>query len=117
MAIDLDTEIITSTAVTLGNASDRSVAEDLSADLLGGAPAPKEQVTAPSEDQVTNSDGATGGVQARDEGAPPPVAVSATAQMCLPGAGETTRCPSAIRAITIIIIICGRYPYRCLHRW
>jgi hypothetical protein len=51
VAVDPDTEIITSTAVTPGNAGDASVAEDLIADLLEGGPE-----TTPSDGQVVDSE-------------------------------------------------------------
>ncbi|MHB1555772.1 MAG: hypothetical protein ACYCZP_17880, partial [Acidimicrobiales bacterium] len=72
--MDPDTEIITDTAVTPGNAGDASVAEDLIADLLEGAPAALDDgpETTPSDGQVVNSEEATDG-DARDEDAPPTV--------------------------------------------
>jgi IS5 family transposase len=74
VAVDPDTEIITDTAVTPGNAGDASVAEDLIADLLEGAPAALDDgpETTPSDGQVVNSEEATDGGE-RDEDAPPTV--------------------------------------------
>ena len=73
VAIDPDTEIITDTAVTPGNAGDAAVAEDLIADLLEGAPeAPDDRPeTTPSDGKVVNSDKAGEGEP--DEDAPPTV--------------------------------------------
>ena len=53
IALDPDTEIITGTAVTPGNAGDASVAEDLITDLLqGSSPAPlNDPGTSPSDGQ------------------------------------------------------------------
>jgi len=74
VAMDPDTEIITDTAVTPGNAGDASVAEDLIADLLEGAPSvlDDDPETTPSDGQVVDSEEATEG-DARDEDAPPTV--------------------------------------------
>ena len=74
VAVDPDTEIITDTAVTPGNAGDASVAEDLIADLLEGATAALDDgpETTPSDGQVVNSEEATDGGE-RDEDAPPTV--------------------------------------------
>jgi transposase len=74
VAMDPDTEIITDTAVTPGNAGDGSVAEDLIADLLEGAPAVLDDSpeTTPSDGQVVDSEEAVDG-DTRDEDAPPTV--------------------------------------------
>ena len=65
VAIDPDTEIITGTAVTPGNAGDASVAEDLIADLLGddtetARSEADDAHSAPSDDQAASPEGAEG---------------------------------------------------------
>jgi len=74
VAVDPDTEIITDTAVTPGNAGDGSVAEDLISDLLEGAPSVLDDSpeTTPSDGQVVNSAEAVDG-DTRDEDASPTV--------------------------------------------
>ncbi len=55
VAVDPDSEIITATTVTPGNAGDASVAEDLIADLLGEhGPATDHEPTADNESTVEN---------------------------------------------------------------
>jgi transposase len=74
VAMDPDTEIITDTAVTPGNAGDGSVAEDLISDLLEGAPSVLDDSpeTTPSDGQVVDSEEAVDG-DTRDEDASPTV--------------------------------------------
>jgi len=74
VAVDPNTEIVTDTAVTPGNAGDGSLAEDLIADLLEGAPSAlyDSPETTPSDGQVVNSAEAVDG-DTRDEDASPTV--------------------------------------------
>jgi hypothetical protein len=60
-AIDPDSEIITATAVSAGNAGDASVAEELIADLLGGNDAATDGATGndPADDEANGADPAT----------------------------------------------------------
>ncbi len=62
VGVDPDSEIITATAITPGNAGDASVAEDLISDLLGGDPetAVDDPEAAPGKDQATSPEGAEG---------------------------------------------------------
>jgi hypothetical protein len=72
VAIDPDTEVITDTAVTPGNAGDASVAEDLIGDLLAeGHTEAGSNRDDRADGQVVNSDGSGGGEP--DEDAPPTV--------------------------------------------
>jgi IS5 family transposase len=56
VAVDPDTEVITDTVVTPGNAGDASVAEDLIDDLLGDQDEATDEATSAGDDTPTGSD-------------------------------------------------------------
>lgn len=90
VAIDPDSEIITNTIVSAGNAGDASVAEELIGDLVGEAPGASPEPEPPAKTEPS-ADEEPGGTESREEDEHAPKAHAATAKATTKRAGRAGR--------------------------